>query len=104
MKKLSLLLVVLSLSSCIGLYDLSGVNPRLIPTVQEVRNNNVDNRKYGEACVNNVLYLVATGDSSIETAAKNGNINKISSVYTKYFHFMLYIPVYQEGCTVVVGE
>lgn len=105
MKKIIFLVLSLSLlTSCISFYDVQGVNQRLIPTTQEVYHNGVDSYKKGEACVLNILYLVAIGDSSIETAAQNANITKISSISTKYKHFWFYLPFFQEGCTVVTGE
>ncbi len=99
-----LLIALLSLSSCISLYDVRGVDPSLMPAAQEIRNNKIDDQKYGEACTINVLWLIAIGDSSIETAATNANIKKISAVHTKYYHFLLYLPFYYEGCTIVTGE
>lgn len=36
--------------------------------------------KKGTASTNNILYLVETGDASINTAAKNGGITKISHI------------------------
>ena len=36
--------------------------------------------KKGTASTNNILFLVETGDESIDTAAKNGGINKISHI------------------------
>lgn len=103
--KITLLLTaLLSLSSCISLFDIRGVEPSLMPAAQEIRNNKIDDQKYGEACTINVLWLIAIGDSSIETAATNANIKKISAVHTKYNHFFFYLPFYQEGCTIVTGE
>ncbi len=36
--------------------------------------------KQGIASSNNILFLVETGDASIDTATKNGNIKKISHI------------------------
>lgn len=36
--------------------------------------------KKGTASTNNILFLVETGDASIDTAAKNGGIKKISHI------------------------
>lgn len=36
--------------------------------------------KKGSASTNNVLYIVETGDASIDKAAKNANIKKISHI------------------------
>lgn len=92
------------LSSCIQYYDVQGVNPKLGPTTQESYDNKVKSQARGEACVYNILWLFAVGDSSIETAKKNGNIEDISYVSTNYKHFILYFPFFQKGCTVVYGQ
>ena len=36
--------------------------------------------KKGTASTNNILYIVEVGDASIDTAAKNGGIKKISHI------------------------
>lgn len=60
--------------------------------------------KTGAACVTNVLMLIATGDSSVETARRNGDITKVAFVDTSYNSFWIYLPFIQKGCTVVKGE
>lgn len=107
MKRITLLsfLSIFFLTSCgIRVADVKGVNNRLNTTVQEIYHNDVKNHKVGEACVTNILYLVAVGDSSVETAARNANITKISSVSTRYKEITIQLPFYQEGCTIVTGE
>jgi hypothetical protein len=75
-----------------------------------VQYHSVDNRvqakslKTGIACTTNALFLVALGDSSIETAMKNGDITKIAFVDTSYSDLYFYYPFYQKGCTIVKGE
>ena len=91
------------LSSC-QYYDVQGISPRLNPATQEIYDNKVENQAKGEACVYNILWLFAVGDSSIETAKKNGNIQNISYVSTNYKHLILQIPLFQKGCTVVYGK
>jgi hypothetical protein len=104
-KNFLLLTLILTLTSCISFYDLQGVDNFLSPTVQETNDNKVSGVKRSEACVTNVLYIVSAGDSSIETAARKGNITKILNVSTKYKHLIFfYIPWFQEGCTIVTGQ
>lgn len=57
--------------------------------------------KIGRACSTRVLALVASGDSSIDAAKRNGYITKISSADTEYFNIL---GVYGKACTVVRGE
>ncbi len=46
----------------------------------DITTNTGANQKTGEACVTNILGVVATGDASINKAAKNGGIKKVSTV------------------------
>lgn len=66
--------------------------------------NGVSALKKGEACVENILGLVAFGDSSLEAAKKEGRITKVSNVDRTYTSFSFYIPFYQKGCTVALGR
>lgn len=57
--------------------------------------------KHGSACALNVLGLFAAGDASINAAAKNGGITKVSHVdYSTSSILMLYA----NSCTEVYGE
>lgn len=56
--------------------------------------------RVGRACVENILGLVAIGDSSIETAKKNGGIKKVVSVDYEVDQ----VVVYGKRCTVVRGN
>ncbi|MFT6106940.1 MAG: hypothetical protein ACJA0S_001039 [Rickettsiales bacterium] len=67
-------------------------------------NNEVKVTKKGESCVTNILGIVATGDSSIEAAKKDGNINNVAYVDRTYSGFWFYLPFFQKGCTVVNGN
>ncbi len=60
--------------------------------------------KTGTACVTNILFLFALGDSSVEAARKNGDITKVAFVDTSYNDFWFYYPFFQKGCTIVKGE
>ena len=57
--------------------------------------------KRGEACMTNFLGLVATGDASIDSAKKAGNITRIASVESSHARVLGY---YARFCTVVIGE
>jgi hypothetical protein len=57
--------------------------------------------KTGEATCKSVLGLVATGDASIEAAAKNGGITKIHHVDFKSWSLLGF---YAEFTTIVHGE
>ena len=57
--------------------------------------------KEGKACVQSILALVATGDASIQAAARAGGITKIGSVdhYTRNI-----VGILGEFCTIVRGS
>lgn len=57
--------------------------------------------KWGEACANSILGLVATGDASIEAARRNGGITSIASVDEKSSSLL---GIYATYCTVVRGK
>ncbi|GIU70518.1 MAG: hypothetical protein KatS3mg002_1754 [Candidatus Woesearchaeota archaeon] len=58
--------------------------------------------KRGVSCQRSILWLVSIGDSSIETAKKNGNITKIASVDYEILDVLSII--YHRVCTIVQGE
>lgn len=57
--------------------------------------------KKGEATAKTILGLVATGDCSIATAAKNGKIRTITHIDYKYKNIL---GIVQETTVVVYGE
>lgn len=63
--------------------------------------NSSDAPKSGEACVNSVLGLVASGDASIEQAKKNGDIKEVSTVNAHSFSVLWF---YNKYCTIVTGK
>lgn len=105
MKKLALALAagacVVSLSGCAmtttpamgGLYT-NTVAP-VTATASEAGS------KTGEATVSSILGIIATGDASIATAAKNGGITKIKTVDYKSFNIL---GIYATYTVVVTGE
>lgn len=56
--------------------------------------------KTGETCGMNILGLVATGDTSVNTAKKNGRITRVSSVDKKIERYLVFAKV----CTIVKGN
>ena len=57
--------------------------------------------KTGEAKTTSILGLVAFGDASIQTAARNGGLKKIYHADYKYFNIL---GVLQETTVIVNGE
>lgn len=57
--------------------------------------------KRGEACASNILGVVATGDASAATAAKQAGITKIASVDGSASNILGFYSTY---CVVVTGE
>ena len=71
-------------------------------TVPQQVGFNAKNTKSGEACSYGVLWLAAFGDQSIETAKKNGSIQKVASVEQRIMAVLG--SVFQMNCTVVTGS
>ncbi|MBP7710164.1 MAG: TRL-like family protein [Rickettsiales bacterium] len=105
MKRIILLIALSAvLASCAQ--TRSGVSSGLLvtswdDTVSGSVNNSVALDKRGEACVINVLGIVAVGDSSVEAAKKAGSINKVAVADTNYLNVL---GIFQKGCTVAKGE
>ena len=57
--------------------------------------------KEGSATCHNVLGLVAIGDCSVDTAAKEGNISQIKSVDNKVWSIL---GIYSTATTIVKGN
>ncbi|MDI1302286.1 MAG: TRL-like family protein [bacterium] len=57
--------------------------------------------KRGEACAQNYLGLIATGDASIDAAKHNADITRVASVEQTAARVLGY---YAKYCTVVRGE
>jgi hypothetical protein len=58
-------------------------------------------RKRGQACTENILGLVTSGDASLSAAMKNGGIVAVSSV-DHYYKSIL--SVYGKMCVIVTGN
>jgi len=104
-KTLVLISAILLLCSCGG-RTRSGVPSALLitswnDTISGVTDNSVAVEKKGTACSSNVLGIVATGDSSVEAAMKNGGLKKVAYADTTYLNIL---GLYQKGCTVAKGQ
>ena len=67
-----------------------------------VLNNGATPTKTGKACSTEVLGLVATGDTRVETAMAQGGIKKAAFVEQSLRSYVF--GVYAEVCTMVRGE
>ncbi len=103
MKKLTLLklaavsgIVLLTMAGCI-------YTDAVFPSynLKQVNNEPLGSKE-GEGCVTTYVGLVQVGDASVATAAKNGNISRISTVDTREFSILK--TIYSKTCTVVHGE
>ena len=58
--------------------------------------------KRGEACATAFLGLIATGDASVEAAARNGGISDISG--TDHDSTIILLGLYGKYCTIAYGS
>ncbi len=58
--------------------------------------------KRGEACATEFLGLIATGDASVDAAARDGNISDISG--TDHDTTMILFGLYGKYCTIAYGS
>jgi hypothetical protein len=68
----------------------------------QVLDNGVAATKTGTACSNQILGIVASGDTRVETAMANGNISKLVFVNMSYKNYVW--GVYTEICTIARGN
>jgi hypothetical protein len=104
MKKILTLTSLLALTSC-SMYS-TGMSGGLIGTGRDKAyytqvDNTVKAKKEGQSCAYNVLWLVSWGDSSIDAAKKDGNIEKVANVDRELFQVGYF---YSKGCTIIQGE
>jgi hypothetical protein len=93
-----LLIAVFALSGCGLIYtNIKTPMPTLAAPVDEV-----GSAKVGMASCESFLWIVATGDCSVNAALKNGKINKIHHVDTEIQAYVL--GLYEKITTVVYGE
>ena len=104
---LLLLLVLLLMTGCAGLYRAPVIPGRglLYAEVKAPMDFTVDKTqvgsKVGKAVSTNVLGWIVTGDCSIQAAAKNGGVQVIHHVD---YSFKNILGVYAEFTTIVYGE
>ncbi|MBI3621388.1 MAG: hypothetical protein HY208_04295 [Nitrospirae bacterium] len=67
-----------------------------------VLENGATASKEGRACGTGILGIIATGDTTLETAMKNGGVKKVVYV-TQDIKWILY-GLYAEVCTVARGN
>lgn len=110
MKKLIVLAMLIAclvmMSGCAGYYGGRLVKPSMGSLYADLTapmstDMNKAGTKLGTAMSSSILGIIATGDSSIETAAKNGGITTINHVD---YHFKNILGVYSEFTTKVYGE
>ena len=106
MKKIFLLFVLSILISACGItrHEIGSISllSNVTQTSEKVEISNLDfgkGKKEGRACGRNLLYILAEGDISIETAKKNGGISTITSVNKEIKNYVLF----SEVCTIVRG-
>ena len=63
--------------------------------------NGVSISKTGKACGHNILGLASTGDSSINAAKNEGQINNIATIDRDYFSIL---GLYSKSCLIVNGN
>ncbi|MDR3126039.1 MAG: TRL-like family protein [Rickettsiales bacterium] len=89
---------VLFVAGCVYVPTETGVTV-LAHTKQPIMATVSNGEKVGRACARNILGAIV-GDSSVETAKKNGGITQVASVDKEVTALLLYAEV----CTVVTGK
>lgn len=106
MKKVLVLLAVLGMMSVVVLGCMPLHSPVVGLVLTDVKGpiavtSSTPGRKTGEATATTILGLVANGDASIETAAKNGGITQIMTVDHRSYSIL---GIYATFTTIVTGE
>jgi hypothetical protein len=57
--------------------------------------------KMGKACSTNILGIVSTGDSSVQTAKREGNISNVAVMDRDYFSVL---GLFSKSCLIVKGN
>lgn len=102
MKLVVLALVAAGLTGCATGASRNGVGLIYTDVTDSVTATaNVGTSKKGQSCATNVLSMVSTGDMSIETAKRAGDISKVATVdYSQYS----ILGVFAKTCVIVTGE
>jgi hypothetical protein len=105
MKKLLTAAIACSLAGC-GVAGLPKAGPAVVAQIKQAEQQvgNTSSMKRGEACTENFLGLVATGDATVATAKAKGSISTIATMDREIFGLNVYIPLYAKSCTVVTGS
>ena len=103
MKSTLALLPLLALTACASTGMFSGTGAAFI--TMEVKEPvsataHKAGSKTGSACTSNILGIFASGDASVEAAAKAGGITNISTVDKQFTNYAFF---YGKMCTFVTG-
>lgn len=98
---LGVLMVAVLVSGCATAYPIGSLYTDLSLPTSVGQAEDTSYSKVGKATCNSYFALIATGDCSIETAAKNGGISKIKFVDYKANNIL---GVIGEYTTVVYGN
>jgi len=102
LKHIALCSVVLLFTACAHTLPASGPGWVFTEATEGVQaNNGVEISRRGEACASNILGIVSTGDSTVEKAARNGNITRVATIDRSFFSVL---GVYGKACTQVAGN
>ena len=102
MKKLATFMAVVALNGCAVVASPVGNGALFTATKGPVTATNLESAsKSGEACSQNLLGFIVSGDASIATAKKAGNISKVATVDHSFVSFL---GLYSQFCTQVTGE
>ena len=94
-------LACLATSGCVGLSARTGVAAVMVQTEAGNATSAAGSSKEGKACSQNILGIVALGDSSVASAKTTGGITTVSSVDYKYLNVLGF---YGRVCAIVKGE
>jgi len=102
MKYIKIILCSFLLFSCSANNNKAGVGLLITDTIDPIFvDNNVKAFKIGKSCSYRILSLIVTGNASIDSAKKDGQIKKVSSASTEHFNLF---GIYGHACTVITGE
>jgi hypothetical protein len=100
--KLILSLALLSVSACAAPLASTGPGGIYTEVTEAVQaNNGVRISKSGEACAQNILGIVSTGDSTVATAKKMAGISNVATIDRSFWSIL---GVYAKACTQVAGS
>lgn len=71
-----------------------------VQTGEDVGGNGAGTKR-GEACATSILGIVATGDASIETAARQAGIGEVTHIDSSQTNIL---GIYGEHCTIAYGK